>query len=85
MTDEQIGLLTTDPRWSHMETPVLAEFARVVEAIVTAECAQKLRDDPKHTAIVSYWEAADWLARHARHAGENAGADAGAVADKERG
>ena len=28
---EQLGLLSTDPRWAHIDTPVLAEFARAIE------------------------------------------------------
>lgn len=31
LTDEQIGLLTTDPRWLDMSTPGLALFARAIE------------------------------------------------------
>ena len=32
LTDEEIGLLTTGDGWSHLETPVLALFARAIEA-----------------------------------------------------
>lgn len=31
LTDEEIGLLTTGDGWSHLETPALALFARVIE------------------------------------------------------
>lgn len=31
LTEEEIGLLTTDDGWSHLETPALALFARAVE------------------------------------------------------
>ena len=31
LTEEQIGLLTTEPKCSHVEVPVLLEFARAVE------------------------------------------------------
>ena len=31
LTDEQIGLLTTDPRFAHVEVPLLVAFARAVE------------------------------------------------------
>lgn len=34
MTNEEIGLLTTDPRFAHIETPLLAEFAREVEGMI---------------------------------------------------
>jgi hypothetical protein len=32
LTDEEIGLLTTGDKWSHVETPLLALFARAIEA-----------------------------------------------------
>ena len=37
LTEEEIGLLTTDPRFAHIETPTLAEFARAVIAKATGE------------------------------------------------
>ena len=30
LSNEEIGLLTTDPRFSHIESPLLLEFARAV-------------------------------------------------------
>lgn len=35
LTDEEIGLLTTEPRFSHIDTPTLAAFARAVIAKAT--------------------------------------------------
>ena len=32
LTGEEIGLLTTGDGWAHLETPVLADFARAIEA-----------------------------------------------------
>ena len=32
LTGEEIGLLTTGDDWAHLETPVLALFARAIEA-----------------------------------------------------
>lgn len=32
LSEEQLGLLTTHPQWSHIETSLLAAFARAVEA-----------------------------------------------------
>jgi hypothetical protein len=32
LSNEAIGLLTTDLRWSHIETPLLVEFAKAIEA-----------------------------------------------------
>lgn len=37
LTEEEIELLTTDPRFAHIETPTLAEFARAVIAKATGE------------------------------------------------
>jgi hypothetical protein len=31
LTDEELGLLTTGDDWSHVETPLLALFARTIE------------------------------------------------------
>ena len=31
LSDEEIGLLTTDKRWSHIEAPLLKDFARAIE------------------------------------------------------
>ena len=30
LSNEEIGLLTTDPRFSHIESPLLLEFARAI-------------------------------------------------------
>lgn len=30
LSDEEIGLMTTDSRWSHIETPLLYDFARAI-------------------------------------------------------
>ena len=30
LTDEEIGLLTTDPRFSRIESPLLLDFARAI-------------------------------------------------------
>ena len=38
LTDEEIGLITTDPRFSHIESPLLLDFAR---AIVKASRGEK--------------------------------------------
>lgn len=32
LTNKKIGEITTDPRWSHVESPVLLEFARAIES-----------------------------------------------------
>jgi hypothetical protein len=31
LSDEEIGLITSDARWCHVETPLLADFARAIE------------------------------------------------------
>ena len=38
LTDEEIGLITTDPRFSHIESPLLLDFAR---AIIKASRGEK--------------------------------------------
>ena len=38
LTDEEIGLITTDPRFSHIESPLLLDFAR---AIIKASKGEK--------------------------------------------
>lgn len=31
LSNDEIGLLTTDKRWSHIESPLLLDFARAIE------------------------------------------------------
>ena len=31
LSDDEIGLITTDKRWSHIESPLLLDFAKAIE------------------------------------------------------